>query len=106
MKHPTPSHTARVLISAGVAALVIGTSLWARAATRTVTLAIPTMDCPVCPLTVKRALSKVPGVSQVTVTYEKRQAVVMFDDTKADVSTLTESTKNVGYPSTMVEAAK
>lgn len=81
-------------------------SFLASAATKTVTLAIPTMDCPVCPLTVKRALSRVPGVSQVEVSYEKRRAVVMFDDTKADVSTLTESTKNAGYPSTMVEAAK
>lgn len=84
----------------------MGTPFLASAATKTVTLAIPTMDCPVCPLTVKRALSKVPGVSQVEVSYEKRQAVVMFDDTKAAVSTLTESTKNAGYPSTMVEVAK
>jgi mercuric ion binding protein len=89
-----------------MAVVLTGASFLASAATKTVTLAIPTMDCPVCPLTVKRALSKVPGVSQVEVSYEKRQAVVMFDDAKAEVSTLTESTKNAGYPSTMVEAAK
>lgn len=86
--------------------LLVGASFLASAATKSVTLTIPTMDCPVCPLTVKRALSKVPGVSQVDVSYEKRQAVVMFDDTKADIRTLTESTKNAGYPSAMVEAAK
>ncbi len=106
MKLPAPSHTRRVLASVGTAVLLVGTSFVASAATKTVTLAIPTMDCPVCPLTVKRALSRVLGVSQVEVSYEKRQAVVMFDDTKADVSTLTESTKNAGYPSTTVEAAK
>lgn len=89
-----------------MAVLLVGASFLASAATKTVTLTIPTMDCPVCPLTVKRALSRVPGVSQVEVSYEQRQTVVMFDDTKADVSTLTESTKNAGYPSTMVEAAK
>lgn len=86
--------------------LLVSASFLASAATRSVTLAIPTMDCPVCPLTVKRALSKVPGVSHVEVSYEKRQAVVMFDNTKSDVGALTESTKNAGYPSTMVEAEK
>ena len=86
--------------------LLVSASFLASAATRSVTLAIPTMDCPVCPLIVKRALSKVPGVSHVEVSYEKRQAVVMFDNTKSDVGALTESTKNAGYPSTMVEAEK
>jgi periplasmic mercuric ion binding protein len=89
-----------------MAVLLVSASFLASAATRSVTLAIPTMDCPVCPLTVKRALSKVPGVSHVEVSYEKRQAVVMFDNTKSDVGTLTDSTKNAGYPSTMVETAK
>ncbi|MEZ5707593.1 MAG: mercury resistance system periplasmic binding protein MerP [Burkholderiaceae bacterium] len=89
-----------------MAVLLVSASFLASAATRSVTLAIPTMDCPVCPLTVKRALSKVPGVSHVEVSYEKRQAVVTFDDTKSDVFALTESTKNAGYPSTMVETAK
>lgn len=106
MKLPAPSHARRVLASAGTAVLLVGASFVTSAATKTVTLAIPTMDCPVCPLTVRKALSRVLGVSQVEVSYGKRQAVVMFDDTKADVSTLTESTKNAGYPSTMVEAAK
>lgn len=106
MKLPAPSHATRVLASAGMAVLLGGATFLASAATTTVTLSIPTMDCPVCPITVKRALSRVSGVSQVEVSYEKRQAVVMFDDSKADVRTLTESTKNAGFPSTIVEAAK
>ncbi|HEP9997320.1 TPA: mercury resistance system periplasmic binding protein MerP [Pseudomonas aeruginosa] len=51
------------------------------AATQTVTLAVPGMTCAACPITVKKALSKVEGVSKVDVGFEKREAVVTFDDT-------------------------
>ena len=77
----------------------------AKAATKTVTLAIPSMDCPVCPITIKKALTQVPGVSQASVSYEKRQAVVSFDDAKTTVQALTDSTKNAGYPSTLTGPA-
>jgi mercuric ion binding protein len=60
------------------------------------------MDCPVCPITLKKALSQVPSVSQADVNFGKRQAVVTFDDAKTNVAALTESTKNAGYPSTLV----
>jgi mercuric ion binding protein len=78
----------------------------ASAAPKTVTLAIPSMDCPVCPITVKKALSNVLGVSQVEVSFEKRQAVVLFDDAKTNLGALTESTKNAGYPSALLETEK
>ena len=86
-----------------IAALAIASlALPALAATRTVTLAVPGMDCPVCPITVKKALTQVSGVSTVVVNFDKRQAVVTFDDTQTDVGALTSSTKNAGYPSTLV----
>lgn len=37
------------------------------AASRTVTLSLPGMTCPACPITVNKALSKVEGVSEVDV---------------------------------------
>ena len=41
-----------------IAALAIaGLAFPAMAATRTATLAVPGMDCPVCPITVKKALT-------------------------------------------------
>lgn len=76
------------------------------AASQTVTLSVPTMDCPVCPITVKKALTKVKGVNQTNVNFDKRQAVVTFDDTKTSVDALTLATKEAGYPSTLVESAK
>ena len=78
---------------------VLSTPVWA--ASRTVTLSIPSMDCEVCPITVKKALSKVPGVSQSTVNFDKRQATVTFDDSKTSVDALTRATMDAGYPSTL-----
>lgn len=74
------------------------------AAPKTVTLSVPTMDCPVCPITVKKALLKVAGVSQASVDFDKRQATVTFDDAKTSIETVTQSTKDAGYPSTLVSS--
>jgi mercuric ion binding protein len=70
------------------------------AAPQTVTLAVPSMTCAACPITVKQALSKVAGVTKTEVIFEKRQAVVTFDNAITSVPALTEATKNAGYPST------
>ncbi len=69
------------------------------AAQRQVTLTVPTMDCATCPVTIKVALMKVPGVSKAVVSYKHRTAVVTFDDAKADVAALTHATDGAGYPS-------
>lgn len=69
------------------------------AATKTVTLSVPGMTCAACPITVKQALSKVDGVQKAEVSYEKREAVVTFDDARTDVAALTKATTDAGYPS-------
>lgn len=71
------------------------------AALKTVTLSVPSMDCAACPIVVKKALSKVAGVQKVEVSFEKREAVVTFDDARAPVDALTKATANAGYPSTV-----
>ncbi len=76
----------------------LATSAWA--ADKTVTLSVPGMTCAVCPITVKTALNKVDGVSQVDVSYPDREAVVTFNDNRTSVEALTEATANAGYPST------
>lgn len=105
MKTQIRPQAKKILVTAGIAILLAGSSLAASAAPTTVTLAIPSMDCPVCPITIKKALLQVPGVSQAEVNFGKRQAVVNFDDAKTNVGALTESTKNAGYPSTVVGPA-
>jgi mercuric ion binding protein len=76
--------------------------LWA--ATQSVTLSVPGMNCATCPITVKKALTKVPGVSNIDVTLDRREARVTFDDEKTNVEALTRATEDAGYPSTVVEA--
>lgn len=93
----------RMLLVAGCL-VVIASAAWANP--RTVSLSVPTMDCPVCPITVKQALTKVPGVTRAEVSFDKRQATVTFDDAKTNVEALTRATTNAGYPSTLVEATK
>ena len=74
-------------------------------ARQTVTLSVEGMTCAACPLTVKQALRKVKGVSKAEVSYEKRQAVVSFDETQTHVQALTQATANAGYPSTVKQQA-
>ena len=71
------------------------------AATQTVTLSVPGMTCASCPITVKHALSKVEGVIKTDVSFDKRQAVVTFDDAKTNVQKLTKATEDAGYPSSL-----
>lgn len=78
---------------------LLGTPAWA--ATRTVTLSVPGMSCAACPLTVKKALSRVDGVEKAEVSYENKKAVVTFDDAKTTAEALTRATENAGYPSTV-----
>lgn len=81
--------------------LMLAAALPALAATKTVTLAVPSMTCAMCPITVKKALKAVPGVSKVDVSFAKKDAVVTYDDAKTSVSALTKATANAGYPSTL-----
>ena len=69
------------------------------AAQKQVTLTVPTMDCATCPVTIRVALMKVPGVSKAVVSYKRRTAQVTFDDAKTDVAALTHATDAAGYPS-------
>jgi mercuric ion binding protein len=87
-------------------AVLSALSLPAVAAPATVILSVPSMDCPVCPITVKAALGKVRGVSHAEVSFDKRQATVTFDDAQTNVEALTQATKNAGYPSVVTTAKK
>ncbi|NOO53678.1 mercury resistance system periplasmic binding protein MerP, partial [Klebsiella pneumoniae] len=57
--------------------------------------------CAACPITVKKALTKVEGVTKAEVSYENREAIVTFDDAKTNVQALTKATEDAGYPSSV-----
>ena len=70
---------------------------------QTVTLAVDNMYCELCPGIVKKSLTKVDGVSQVAVSFEKKTATVTYDDKKTTPAALTAATTDAGYPSHPVQ---
>ena len=68
---------------------------------QTVTLVVQNMTCELCPITVRKSLEKVPGVSAVRVDFAKKTATVTYDADKAQAEALTRATINAGYPSTV-----
>jgi len=68
---------------------------------QSVTLDVQNMTCAVCPITVKKALERVPGVTDAKVDFEKKTASVSFDPDKASPAALTKATEDVGYPSSV-----
>jgi copper chaperone CopZ len=57
------------------------------------------MTCELCPITVKTALDKVPGVATTKIELGKKTATVKFDPDRATVETLVMAMTNAGYPS-------
>ena len=88
-----------LVVTAIVLAAAVSAPVWA--APQTVTLSVPGMTCAGCPITVKKALNKVDGVTKIEVSLDKREAVVTFDDAKTKVEALLDATNNAGYPSTV-----
>lgn len=81
-------------------AAVVTTSAWA-AGNRTATLSVDNMDCAVCPITVRKALEKVPGVESAKVDFKSKLAVVAFDASKTTPEALTKATADAGFPSSV-----
>ena len=74
-----------------------------QAANQTVKLSLPGMTCPVCPVTVKKAINNVKGVNTVDVSLENKTAVVTFDNAMTNAEALTDATADAGYPSTVTQ---
>ena len=88
----------KTISSLSLACALLGAASFANAKQQTVVLNVPTMDCATCPITIKAALTKVPGVTKAKVSYEQREAVVEYDDAQASVADLKKATEDVGYP--------
>lgn len=73
------------------------------AASRSVTLNVPGMTCPTCPITIKKALMKEQGVTGVTVHYDKKELIVAFDDAKTTPAAIMKTTADVGFPSQLAK---
>jgi mercuric ion binding protein len=71
---------------------------------RTVTLQVQRMTCETCPIVVRKALQRVPGVSSASVDFTLKTATVTFDPDQVKLATLTQATTNAGFPSTLKAA--
>ncbi len=92
------------IVTAAIAAALCATPLWA--ATETTTLKVPGMTCTACPITVKKALQKVSGVSKIDVNYPQKEVTVTFDDAKTNEKALVKATTDVGFPAQPVQRRK
>ena len=92
------------LLYAAIAVFVLASPVWA--GSKTVTLTVSNMTCVTCPLTVKMALTKVEGVSKAAVDFDKKVAVVTFDDAKTNAAALVKATTDAGYPSAVKQTGK
>ena len=64
------------------------------------------MSCASCPVTIKAALTKVPGVASIKSDLAKRQTTVVYDDTKTNIAALSKATADAGFPSSPSKASK
>ncbi len=74
-------------------------------AAKTEVFSIEKMTCKMCPITIRKAIEQVPGVSKANVDFESKTATVVFDPNKANVETIALASTNAGYPA-KVKTAK
>jgi mercuric ion binding protein len=68
---------------------------------QTAVLDVQNMTCGLCPVTVKKSLEKVPGVSQARIDFDKKTATVTFDADKTSAAVLVKATTDAGFPSSV-----
>jgi periplasmic mercuric ion binding protein len=66
---------------------------------QTAVLNVQNMTCGLCPVTVKKSLEKVSGVSQAQIDFERKTATVTFDPDKTATASLVKATTDAGFPS-------
>lgn len=68
---------------------------------KSVKLDVQYMTCELCPITVKKSLEAVAGVSAVKVEFGKKTATVTYDSDKTQPEALNRAMTSAGYPSTL-----
>lgn len=80
-----------------------GTWSLAQAAEQTRTFAVAKMTCPVCPVTVRKAIEKIDGVTSVNVDLDAKTATVRFDDAVTTTDAVAAASTNAGYPAHLID---
>ena len=66
-------------------------------------LDVPGMNCSLCPITVKKALQRVPGYLDAQVDLSTKRAVVRYESDKATPERLIKAVADAGYPATLIK---
>ena len=61
------------------------------------------MTCGSCPFILKRTLRVIDGVTLAKVFYDKRQAVVVFENTVVDIRQFSEAIEKIGFSSRLLK---
>ena len=85
--------------SASAAALVLTVTALAAEPTRVV-LDVPSMNCSLCPISVKKALERVPGVIEAKADLATKSAEAKYDPDKTSPEALARAVSNAGFPAT------
>jgi len=61
------------------------------------TIQVRGMSCDHCSQTIHRALKAMPGISKVSVSLEKGEVVIDFDDTQTNTQTISAKIVKIGF---------
>ena len=86
-------------IAIALALLLVGSSAFA--AEQTVRMHVENMTCAACPIAVRTAMERVPGVKDVQVDLKSKTATVVFDDAEATVDQIAEASRLAGFPASV-----
>ena len=70
-------------------------------APKRVVLDVPGMNCSLCPISVKKALEKVPGVLEAKADLATRRAEATYDPQRTSAEALAQAVANAGYPASI-----
>lgn len=59
------------------------------------------MNCSVCPITVRKALERVSGVTSAEIDFDRKTAKVTYDPDRVNPVGFTQTAMEAGYPSTL-----
>ena len=90
----------RTVIAGLILFFALAAGAFAAPVGRNVVLNVPGMTCPLCPITVRKALERVPGVEKIFVDYPARDVRVEYDASRTNVAALLKATADAGYPAT------
>lgn len=76
--------------------------LWTFAAERAVRLSVPAMNCPTCPLVIKKVLQGIDGVEVRSVDLKRRTVDVFVANDAVTDARLMQATELAGYPSSVI----